>query len=290
MKRGKLSATFLGLVAVIALTHTEEGETASRSSFVQVDQARLYCQECASGSQAVVLIHDGVVDSAVWDEVWPMFCSRFHTVRYDRRGFGRSPVATSRHSELDDLAAVLRHCGVKRTTLVGSSHGGEISIDFTLAHPELVQRLVLVGAVVNGFPYSDHFIARGKRMLEPLRKGDIRNGLKTVANDPYLIASRNDTARKKLLKLLAANPQDVTHSDRILPPKPALPRLGEIRVPTLILVGDADVPDVHAQAGVIEAGIPNARRVVISGVGHLMYLEKPSEFARLVIKFIDSGR
>ena len=66
----------------------------------------------------------------------------------------------------------------------------------------------------------------------------------------------------------------------------ALPRLGEIRVPTLLVVGDADIPDVHAHAGAIEAGIPRARRTVLKNVGHLMYLEKPKEFSDLVIAFI----
>jgi len=55
----------------------------------------------------------------------------------------------------------------------------------------------------------------------------------------------------------------------------------------LALVGDADIPDVHARVGAIEAGIPRARRIVIRGVGHLMYLEKPAEFSRAVIEFID---
>ncbi|MEX2152842.1 MAG: alpha/beta fold hydrolase [Gemmatimonadaceae bacterium] len=146
------------------------------------------------------MIHDGVVHSAVWDDVWPAFCRQFHTIRYDRRGFGRSPATTTWHSETDDLSAVLRRAGVTR-----------------------------------------------------------------------------------------ANPYDVTHSDRILRPKPALPRLREIRAPTLVLVGDADIPDVHAHAGAIEAGIPGARRIVIRGVGHLMYLEKPDEFARTVLGFIEAN-
>ncbi len=63
----------------------------------------------------------------------------------------------------------------------------------------------------------------------------------------------------------------------------------EIRVPTLILVGDADIPDVHAHAGAIEAGIPGSKRVVVTDAGHLMYLEKPEEFSRVVIAFIDSS-
>ena len=87
--------------------------------------------------------------------------------------------------------------------------------------------------------------------------------------------------------ILLANPQDLTHPELELPVKPALPRLGEIHIPTLLLVGDADIPDVHAHAGAIEAGIPNARRVVISNVGHLMYLEKPAEFSQIVIDFLE---
>lgn len=87
--------------------------------------------------------------------------------------------------------------------------------------------------------------------------------------------------------ILLANPQDLTHPELELRVKPALPRLGEIHIPTLLLVGDADIPDVHAHAGAIEAGVPRARRVVINDVGHLMYLEKPAEFSRTVIEFLE---
>jgi pimeloyl-ACP methyl ester carboxylesterase len=87
--------------------------------------------------------------------------------------------------------------------------------------------------------------------------------------------------------LLAAYPQDLTHADFELPVKPALPRLSEIRVPTLLATGDTDIPDVHAHAGAIEAGIPRSRRVVLKDVGHLLYLEKPKEFTALVIEFLE---
>jgi 3-oxoadipate enol-lactonase len=258
-------------------------------SFVQVAGSSLFYEECGTGADAVVMIHDGIVHSAVWDGIWPAFCRRFHTVRYDRRGYGRSPVATNWYSETDDLAAILHHTGITRATLVGSSHGGEISLNFTLAHPALVRRLVLVGAVVGGLPYTEHFLARGLANSELLRKGDIAGGLSAWANDRYLIAPGNDAARKRLLDLLIANPQDMTHSDQILPPRPALPRLGEIHVPTLILVGDSDIPDVHAHAGAIEAGIPRAQRMVIVGTGHIMYLEKPDEFVQIVMGFMDTN-
>jgi 3-oxoadipate enol-lactonase len=260
---------------------------ATPGAYAQVNESKLYYEECGTAPQAVVLIHDGVVNSAVWDDVWPEFCRHFHTIRYDRRGYGRSPAATTWYSETDDLAALLRHLKVPRAVLVGSSHGGELSINFTLAHREIVQQLVLVGAVVSGMPYSQHFLDRGKHPFELLAKGDLEGAIAEWSKDKYLIAADHEAARKRLFDLLSANPQDMSHRDYPLRDKPALPRLHEIRVPTLLLTGDADVPDVHAHAGAIEAGIPGARRVVIADVGHIMYLEKPAEFSRLVIGFIE---
>jgi pimeloyl-ACP methyl ester carboxylesterase len=69
----------------------------------------------------------------------------------------------------------------------------------------------------------------------------------------------------------------------------SLPRLHEIHIPTLIMVGDADIPDVHAHAGAIETGIHNSRRIVVSDGGHLIYLEKPEEFSRIVIGFLEGN-
>ena len=266
------------------------GSQRGPGSFAPVDGSTLYYEECGSGLQTVVLIHDGVVNSSVWDLVWPDFCSRFHTIRYDRRGYGRSSAATTWYSETDDLRALLHHLKVPRAALVGSSHGGELSIDFTLAHPEVVQQLVLVGAVVSGMPYTQHFLDRGKDVDELIRKGDVKAGALGLANDRYLIGPGDSVGRRRLLAILTANPQDMTHPDSPLPPKPAIGRLGQIRVPTLLVVGDADIPDVHAHAGAIEAGISGARRVVMSGVGHIMYLEKPAEFSRLVIDFLERNQ
>ena len=86
-------------------------------SFAEVEGSKLYYEECGSASQTVVLVHDGVVNSAVWDDVWPEFCKHFHTIRYDRRGYGRSPEATNvvlRNRRLGD-AFVSFEGGPRRT-------------------------------------------------------------------------------------------------------------------------------------------------------------------------------
>src|ERR1700680_1858022 len=261
----------------------------SAGSFVEVEGSKLYFEECGTGSQAVVLIHDGIAHSAVWDDVWPEFCKRFHTIRYDRRGYGRTPASVTWYTEVEDLAALLRQRKVSRAVLVGSSHGGELSIDFALRYPKVVEQLVLVGAMVSGMPYSDHFLNRGMANSQPFEKNDVAAGLANWAKDKYLLAPGHDAAQKRLLALLTANPQDMTHNDYARPTMPALGRLRGIRVPHLILVGDADIPDVHAHAGAIEAGISGSKRVVISDAGHLMYLEKPGEFSHQVVGFIESN-
>jgi len=152
-----------------------------------------------------------------------------------------------------------------------------------------VQQLVLVGAVVGGFPYSDHFFNRGIQNSKPLVKKDVKGAIANWSKDKYVLAPGHDAAQKKLFDMLSASPQDLTHEDWARPAQGALPRLGEIHAPTLILTGDADIPDVHAHAGAIEAGIRNSRRVVVSEAGHLMYIEKPEEFSKIVIAFIESN-
>jgi len=271
---------------------TQSAPVASKTApgvFVDVEAGKLYYEECGAGPDAVILIHDGIAHSAVWDDVWPTFCKRFHTIRYDRRGYGRTPASTTWYTETEDLATLLRNRKVSHAILIGSSHGGELSIDFTLQYPALVRQLILVGAVVSGFPYTDHFLNRGMGNSQPFEKNDVAAGLANWAKDKYLLAPGHDAAKKRLLDLLTANPQDMTHSDFARPTQPALDRLKEIRVPTLILASDADIPDVHAHAGAIEAGIPGSKRVVTTDAGHLMYLEKPEEFSRAVISFIDSN-
>ena len=281
-------ALLLFAVAFAGQASAQQQSPRQRETFVEVNGARLYYEECGSAPRAVVLVHDGVLDSSVWDDVWPEFCKHFHTIRYDRRGYGRSPAATQRFYATDDLSSILHHLKLNRVTIVGSSHGGEISINFALDHPEMVEDLVLVGAVVGGMPYTKHFLERGDALGMPLEKGDIKEAVAAATRDKYLTAAGSDAARKRMAEILLANPQDLTHPEMELPVKPALPRLGEIHIPTLLLLGDADIPDVHVHAGALEAGIPKARLEVINNAGHLMYLEKPIEFSRIVIEFLES--
>ncbi|MGH6908973.1 MAG: alpha/beta fold hydrolase, partial [Phenylobacterium sp.] len=81
---------------------------AARAETVEVDGGQIYYEACGKGAQAIVLIHDGVINSASFDDMWPILCKDFRVIRYDRRGYGRSPAAKAPYSPQDDLAAVMR--------------------------------------------------------------------------------------------------------------------------------------------------------------------------------------
>jgi len=269
--------------STLSIEQTAKPTAVPRGAYVDVDGSRLYYEECGTGAEAVVLLHDGVVDSAVWDDVWPAFCKRFHTLRYDRRGYGRSPVTKKPYYEADDLAALLRDRRIRKAALVASSHGGQVAMEFALRYPVDVSELILVGPGATGFPYSLHFIMRDRGLSQSNKVEDL---IEASVRDPYLTVPGHDAARKRLHDLLAASPQDLTHDDMPLPEKPIFPNVQQLQMPTLVLIGSGDIADNEAVAGALVVTIPNALRIVVPDTGHLMYLEKPGAFYAIVSKFL----
>ena len=258
------------------------------SGMLDVGGSKIYYERCGAGP-AVVLLHDGLVHSVTWDGSWDALCKRFQAIRYDRRGYGRSQAATGRFSQTEDLRALLAHLNVERAIIAGNSSGGALAIDFALAYPGMVKGLLLVGPIVHGMGVTDHFRERGRRNMAPLERGDIAGAAENWSRDIYILAPGHEAARKKLRDVLAGNPQNLKSGGalEIWNSPPAVARLSQIRAPTLILVGESDIPDVHAHCGIIEAGVPGAHREVVKGAGHLIQLDNPDLFTEKLGWFID---
>jgi 3-oxoadipate enol-lactonase len=270
------------LVCAGSLFAQTVGPAVPAGTFVEVDGSRLYYEECGSGPKAIILLHDGVVNSAIWDDVWAPFCKQFHVIRYDRRGYGRSPATKKPYFEADDVAAVLHDRKVFQAAVVGSSHGGNVAMSFAQRYPAQVSELVLVGPEAEGFPYSEHFA-----MAQMAFQG-AKDPTEVRAQNTYVIVPGNDAAREHLRRLLNASPQDHKHNDMPLPEKPSFPYVQDLRVPTLIITGSGDIADNQAVAGALVMTIPRAARVVVPDTGHLLYLEKPEVFSSLVSAFLKS--
>lgn len=261
---------------------------APATGFVDVPQGRLFYEELGAGP-TVVFLHDGLLSSVTWDRQIAAFTPFFRVIRYDRRGYGRSENEAAEVSDLDDLLALFDARAVTDAVLVGCSSGGGLAIDFALAHPERVRALVLVGPVVSGFGYSEHFMRRGFSNQRPMfARGDVDATVSNYVTDPWLTDSRNTEARAFLRDELTRRPDPaVWRTPRTRPPEePALPRLHELSKPTLLVVGAGDIPDVQAHVGAIAAAIPGAERVVVDQAGHLVHLEQPVVFNARVLEFL----
>jgi pimeloyl-ACP methyl ester carboxylesterase len=281
----------LGLaVGVVALSSAYAQQEAQdvKGAYLDIGGSKIYYEETGQGSP-LVLIHDGLVHREVWDAQFKAFADHYRVIRYDRRGYGLSEMPTQPYSNIEDLRALLHHLSVKQAILIGSSAGGGVAVDFALAYPDRVDALVLVGAAISGYGFSEHFLRRQQANTAPLAQGNAEATLRNWINDRYITLASNAAARERIRALLTPHYEKLLKNPFILmrqPASPALGRLSEIRVPTLIIVGEADIPDVHAHAGVLEVGIPRAKRVIVPDAGHLVYVEQPETFNRIVLDFL----
>jgi 3-oxoadipate enol-lactonase len=283
MKRKVTLFCFLVLTATNLLSQSKS--FAIDSGYVNVDGGKLY-YEIAGKGENIVLLHDGMVNSRIWDEQFPVLARNYRVIRYDRRGYGRSSDPQTQYSHIDDLNQVFIQLKVDKAVVFGMSSGGGMAINFALTYPDKVKGLVLVGAVVSGFGYTSHMTTRGGHM-NPAEMSDPAKLRKYfIMDDPYEIYSGNTQAKEKVMTLLP-----YLGRDNKVPTKPpvkvAVKCLSEIKVPTLILVGEYDIPDVHAHAGVINAGIENSKREIILKSGHLIPLEQPLLFNEAVNSFLN---
>jgi 3-oxoadipate enol-lactonase len=265
---------------------------AARSAMVDVDGGQIYYETCGSGPQAIVLVHDGVVNSASFDDMWPILCKDFRVVRYDRRGYGKSPAATAPYSPQEDLAAVMAAAKMDHASLAGFSFGGGLAVSYAILHPEQVDRLVISGASINGFQPTKAFGKAVTRIMLPMIVGNFDAVVDNAAKSGWIMAPGHDAAKAKALAILKASPQDLRHQmkDPIKPWPADTVRMPGLKVPTLILIGDHDIADNQATAGAAQALIPGSRREVIDDAGHLMQLEHPKEIAELIADFVKKGR
>ncbi|MBI1882247.1 MAG: alpha/beta hydrolase [Chloroflexi bacterium] len=271
------------------------------SGFAEVNGAKLYYEVMGEG-HPLVLIHAGIADRRMWDDQFDMFARHYRVIRYDVRGFGKSRTientanASVLYSDHQDLYELLRFLDIDRIFVLGVSNGGRIATDFALAYPHMVTALIPVAAALGGYEYTDAATEqKDAECDEAFARGDIAQAvelnLQLWVDGPRRTATQvNPLVRERartMLTDLCQQPEDI--GERIPLEPPAISRLAEIHIPTFIVIGDQDVPDMLTIADLLAQGISGAEKVVMSGVAHLPNMEKPDEFNQIVLNFLTSG-
>ncbi len=271
----------------------------SQKGFAAVNGTRLY-YEVAGEGHPLVLNHGGLVDNHLWDDSFEEFAKRFKTIRYDIRGFGESGMLTKGmkpYSMEKDLYSLLQFLGIQKAYMLGLSMGGGLAIDFTLQYPEMVDALITVGAGLNGFEFGEpppELGAKFAAMEELFKKGDIPGSvevsLQIWTDGPYRTPEQVDPVARERIRTMTTHNYERGDDEDVQPVEmnpPAAGRLSEIHVPTLIIVGELDDPMIIKVADALEQNIAGAKRVVIPGAAHHPNVERPQEFNRAVIEFLE---
>lgn len=239
----------------------------------------------AGSGDAIVFIHGAFLDRRQWNREFARFKEGFTVVRYDQRAHGESPLPTEPASPVDDLFALLDELKIQQATLVGLSSGSRIALDATLAKPERVARLVMAGPAISGYVPKER-PAFAADLGAALKAADFKKATEILLATP--VYATPDASRDLVKTMMTGNERMWTLDPKSIRPeaRPAIDRLEEVKVPTLVLIGERDIADIHEQAQLLASRITGARMVTVPEGGHLLNLTSPDQFEKALRDFL----
>lgn len=272
-------ARIVGLATLLcraAVAQTDSSRTASGLWYAQ--QGR---------GPALVLVHGSNLDSRSFDWIVPPLTKERRVVVFDLRFHGRTTDPGGPVSWAGDLLEVLDALGLERAALLGHSLGAQVVVDFALAHPERVDRLMVVGPSVSGY-MSATMPAGFDQVVQAVRAGDVDAAAAAMAAMPAMglvsASERRVFVRQLFVDNAALFRQDTRRLVRASPP--AIDQLERLGAPLLVLVGDSDLTYAPKVADLLVERVRGARRITLQRCGHLAPVDCPEQVVHAVEEFL----
>ncbi|MBC7877444.1 MAG: alpha/beta hydrolase [Anaerolineales bacterium] len=262
-----------------------------KTGFAEINNTKIYYEIDGQGFP-LVLVHAGIADSRMWNDQFNVFAKQYQTIRYDRRGFGKTKMIDGDFSHHSDLYELLKFLDIKQAILIGCSQGSKTIIDFTLEYPEMTKALIPTAPALGGFIFNGEPPKQEEQLDQAEQAGDLDRvnelELQIWVDGPHRTPEQVNSKVRELAynmnRIALRTPQDLGNE---IPLEPAaVNRLSEIKVPALVIVGDQDTPRTIAGADFIANNTPNAKKVIMNGVAHLPNMEQPEEFNEYVLSFL----
>jgi pimeloyl-ACP methyl ester carboxylesterase len=300
LSRRELCATTVLAAAAAPLAGsaggTAEGETASvsilpvpiplqvpaREGTAQLTDARLWYWDTGGEGPPVVLLHPASGSALIWLYQQPVFAKAgYRVIAYSRRGHYQSdPLqADSPGVASEDLHRFIELLGLRKFHLLGSAAGGSIAVDYALSHPDRPSSLTVAcnsAGVREGAIFVAANAIRPKGWDEmPVEFRELGPSYRAV--NPEGVKQWLELERKALVAGRARQrPANVITEAR----------LGEIKAPTLLIAGAADLIAPPSILRMVAARIPGSETAVAAEAGHSVYWEQPEFFNRAVLGFL----
>ena len=263
-------------------------DTGAQSGLVEVNGGTLYYEVLGKGAP-VILIHGGFGDRRMWDDQFAPLAQAFKVIRYDHRGFGKSPAASNAYSPVDDLVKLMDHLDLKRANLVGNSMGGTLALDFALLQPMRSGAIVVIASTAAGYPMPEE----DRRSVETVMNAARRDGTGTAVDlwlkHPMVTVTANHPNAGPRLRTMIQDNQRLFLNEH-WPAEPVTPptyeRLVELKANVLFIVGDKDVASVRDGAAASAARIKGAKVETIAGSDHLPQMVAPDKVNKILVDYI----
>ncbi len=262
-----------------------------------VNGIRLYYEVAGSGAP-LVLVHGFACGVRSWDPQVRAFSRSRRAITYDVRGHGISeaPENAAAYSQdifVQDLHALLPQLKIRRAAIGGLSMGGNIALNFALAYPDMVSKLIVADTGA-GSDQSDDWTAGSRAYAEALDARGMEAFADMACASPLFAryAASGPTAERYIRScLMTHRARGLAHTAReVLIKRPTIyalePRLRQLRVPTLLIVGEHDEPCLKTHRFMADC-IRESTHLRIRDVGHLTNLEAPAAFNVAVKRFLN---
>lgn len=263
------------------------------TGFVTVPGARLYYEVQGSGP-TLLLIHAGVANLRMWDPQVAALGATHQVVRYDTRGFGKTESEDVEFSNRQDVLAVLDHVGADRAVVVGASRGGIIALDTVVEHPDRFNGFVSVAGGVGGYePTRSSWT--DQQWEEAERRWEAGEWEWLADRETELWVDGPGQPADRVLPEVRAKVHDwiltnyrakKEYGQPIQLDRKPVDRLGEVSIPTLVVIGDLDEVGTIESGEFLAAGVSGARTERFPDCAHMLSMEQPERFAMVISEFL----
>ncbi len=250
-----------------------------------------YSYEEKGSGAPVVFAHGLTFDRHMWDPQVETLSSRYRCISYDFLGHGGSSVGAEGYSledEAENLHVLMEQWGVSPAHIVGLSMGGMVAMRLALAHPEDVRSLALLDTsaeaeVPEQVPQYEGMAAMAKAQ----GPAAVVDAVMPIMFSQAFVQGQPDSFARERQRFVDLNTDGIVLATQAVARRTSVVEgISQIKAPTLVIVGSADISTTPDKAQRIVEGIAGARLETIAGSGHLTAIEQPERISQLLSEFL----
>jgi pimeloyl-ACP methyl ester carboxylesterase len=281
-----MSSHLLKSVFVLMILAQTPQPSPVHEGYAPLTGVNIWYKDTGGSGIPVVFMHAATGSSRVWDYQIPAFTAAgYRFIAYDRRGWGRSVVTATGPQPgtgADDLQALMDYLKVDRFHLVGSAAGVSVSLDYAVSFPKRLRSIVIANGALGGL--DDKEYQELTRRIRSLQLDALPPELRELG--PSYRATNPEGVRRWVELEHVSRPDGPAAMPQTMRNRMTTSVLETIKVPVLLITGDADLSAPPPLVRFVAARIKNSESLIVPEAGHSTYWEQPQVFNRAVLDFI----